>query len=139
MTKALLSLDDLDAVAAADEAHEFEFILPDGSGSSLFLHVVGANSPRVKAVEFEIGNAYRKKEAMKAAQRQPSKEIARIEDDVATIHKLAAARIVGWRGLKEEFSPENALRLVSINPEIANQVTEISNNLALFTKVSPKG
>jgi len=134
----MLSLDDLDAVAAADEAHEFEFTLPDGEGSGLFLQVVGANSPRVKAVEFEIGNAYRKKEAMKAAQRTGSKEISRIEDDVATVHKLAAARIVGWRGLKEEFTPEIALRLVSINPEVANQVTEVSNNLALFTKASPK-
>lgn len=138
MTKPLLSLDDLDAVAAADEAHEFEFIDHKGEGSGLFLQVIGANSPRVKAVEYEIGNAFRKKEAMKAAQRVASKDITPIEEDVATILKLAAVRIVGWRGLKVEYSPETALRVVSRNPEIANQVTEVSNNLALFTKASPK-
>lgn len=138
MTKTMLSLDDLDAVKAADEAHEFEFALPNGDGSGLFLQVIGANAPRVKAVEFEIGNAYRKRVAVKAAQRNASTEVDKIEDDVGSIHKLAAVRIVGWRGLKEEFTPENALRLVRINPSLADQVTEVSNDLALFMKASPK-
>jgi len=134
----MLSLDDLDAVAAADEAHEFEFILPDGEGSGLFLQVVGANSQRVKAVSYEIGNAYRRKEATKAVSRATGEKVTTIEEDEQTVFKLAAARIIGWRGLKDEYTPENALRLVSRNPEIANQVTEASNDLALFTKVSPK-
>jgi hypothetical protein len=64
-------------------------------------------------------------------------EFTPIEDDVAFGQRLAAARICGWRGITEDFTPDLALRLCQSNPEVSAQVVEASNTLSNFMKVSP--
>jgi len=59
-------------------------------------------------------------------------ETTKFEDDVDAGKRLAAVRMVGWRGITEPFTPENALRLCYSNPLVAAQVTENSDNTANF-------
>ena len=141
MTKeTLLDITDLDAVAAGDTPFEVEYIRADGSGSGVFLLVLGGQSEKVQGEVNRLVNDRRKKQAVAAAmtgRSNPEKaDFTPIEDDIAFGHRLTAIRLVGWRGIKQEWSAENAFRLISRNSEIAEQVTMASNNLANFMRAS---
>lgn len=141
-TDALLDLSDLDAVAAGDTPFEIEYVRADGSGSGVFLLVLGGQSEKVQAEVNRLVNDRRKKQAIAEAmqgRKNPDKaDFTPIEDDIAFGHRLTAVRLVGWRGIKQEWSPENAYRLVSRNAEIAEQVTTASNNLGNFMQPKPQ-
>lgn len=136
-----VSLASLNLRAASDEPYEFEFEGPDGSGTGVFLQVLGDHSERVTAAVHEAINARRKKEAIAAAKaakaRPDSATFEPVESDVTFGQRLAAARLVGWRGIAEPWSPENALLLCQTNPEAAKQILAASSDLANFTKSSP--
>lgn len=140
MTKdILLDLNDLDAVAAGDTPFEIEYVRADGSGSGVFLLVLGSQSEKVQSAVNKLVNDRRKKQAQAAAVTKGADkaEFTPIEDDIAFGHRLTAVRVVGWRGIKQEWSAETAFRLVSRNSEIAEQVTTASNNLGNFMPGSP--
>lgn len=132
MTKTL-SLADLDAVAAGGSAFEFEYIRPDGTGSGVFLSVLGSQSEKVTEEVNKLVNARRKQQAQAAASGGKG-DFTTIESDIEFGHKLTATRIVAWRGISDEFSPAGAYQLVSRNSAIAEQVTAASNDLTNFTK-----
>lgn len=139
MTKAVaaISLDALDARKASEEAFEFEYILVDGTRSGIFLSVLGAHSERVTTETNLLVNDRRRTqsalEAQAATNRQAENFIP-IESDVEFGQRLAAVRIVGWRGIAEDYSAERGLWLCQRNPDIAAQVTAKSNNLGNFMK-----
>lgn len=140
MTKPALSLADLNARAASEKAFEFEFII-DGEGTNVFISVLGQHCESIAAqLNAEI-NARRRKQAVAAVRNAKSRaeavEFDPIEDDIAFGQRLAAIRIVGWRGIAEDFTPERALILCQSNPVLAEQVLEASNDLANFMKPSP--
>lgn len=135
-TETLFDLNDLDAVAAGDTPFEVEYIRADGSGSGVFLRVLGGQSEKVQSEVNRLVNDRRKKQAVAAAMTgrgNPEKaDFTPIEDDIAFGHRLTAVRLVGWRGIKQEWSAESAFRLVSRNSEIAEQITTASNTLGNF-------
>lgn len=136
-----LSLSDLDARSASDAAVEFEYILPSGEPSGVFLSVLGAQSDKVTSEVNRLVNDRRKKEAAAASTRMGGRDQAvftPIEDDIAFGQRLSAIRLTGWRGIKEDFSAENALKLCQSNADIADQVMRTSNDSARFMKSSPK-
>lgn len=135
MTKAL-SLAALNAVTASDVPVEIEYMLPDGSGSGVFLQVLGGQSARVQAEVNRMVNERRKKQAAAAAlAKGPDKaDFVPIEDDIAFGHRLTAVRLAGWKGIEEPFTPENAFILISTNAAVAEQVTAASNDLSNFMK-----
>jgi hypothetical protein len=139
MTKTL-SLSALSAVAASDTPFEIEYVLPNGEGSGVFLSVLGGQSATVQeAVNKMVNDRRRKQAAAEALKKGPDKaDFTPIEDDIAFGHRLTAVRLVGWRGITEDWSAENALTLVRSNADIAEQITSASNNLANFMKASPK-
>lgn len=140
MTK-LLSLADLDAVSASDTPFEFEYILPDGTGSGVFLQVLGSQSEKVTTEVNKLVNARRKQQAQAEAVKGRSPagaDFVPIESDLEFGHKLTAVRLFGWRGIGDTFTPENALRLVSRNSAIAEQITAASNDIGNFTPASSK-
>lgn len=137
MTKdALFSIDDLDAEKACETSFWFEFINSDGSNSGIEFEVLGGESETVKTATNKLIDERRRKEAVAAANVRPGKPapITHAEDDLAFGKRLAAVRLVGWRGLKEPFSPELALRLVQKNDEISAQVLTNSDKIANFMK-----
>ncbi|MDP3855337.1 hypothetical protein [Phenylobacterium sp.] len=140
MTKiANLSLADLDARKASEGAFEFEYLQPDGETSGVFFSVLGGQSKIVQDEANRLINERRRKEAVQAAQAKTSRNTetyTSVENDVEFGQRLAAVRVVGWRGIKETFSPELALALCRSNQDIASQVLERSNDMANFMKPS---
>lgn len=136
----MFDLNDLDAVAAGDTPTEIEYIRADGSNTGVVLLVLGSQSEKVQGAVNGLVNDRRKKQAQADLVRKGADkaEFTPIEDDIAFGHRLTAVRLVGWRGIKQEWSAENAFRLVSRNSEIAEQVTAASNDLGNFIPASPK-
>ena len=135
------SLDDLDAKKASAKAFEFEYVdMATGEKTGVFLSVLGAESEVVQAAIAVAGNEQRRKQAVKELQRTPSATTQTatydtVEDDDEYVRVLAAARLVGWRGISDPYSPENALKLVSSNRGVRNQILQNSNNMANFMKL----
>lgn len=123
----MFSIDDLDAVKACGNPFEFEYKFGNGKGSGVFISVLGDESETVAIETAAIMAAERaRKEAAEAQGKQ-------YEFDAIKLGKqMAAIRIHGWRGIKEEFTPENALKLCMSNTAIADQVMQHSKNLGNF-------
>lgn len=128
------SLDDLDATRASAEAFEFEYMAPDGSGTGVFLSVLGAQSEAVVKEVARMINDRRRKEAARKLKGKNA-DIDTMESDVEMGSQLAAIRLVGWRGIIEPFTPENALRLCSSNRDVAAQIIEQSDAMGNFMKL----
>lgn len=126
----MISLNDLNAVSAGKTPYEFEYKFNNGKGSGVFLQVLGSESETVAVETASIMAAER---ARKTATEATGKEY---EFDAVRVGKeLAAARIVGWRGIKEEFTPDNAKKLCATNHMIADQVMQKSNALENFIRL----
>lgn len=142
MTAKALSFADLNVRKASETPFEFEYLDPDGAGTGFFLSVIGTHSDTILKASQEAEDARRKKEAfraMKAAKSRPDQvDVGSVVDDVEAGVKLIAKRIVGWRGIDVDYSPEKALELCQVNPLVCAQVMEASNTEGHFTKASPQ-
>ena len=76
-----------------------------------------------------------KREAARlAAKKGKDAPVEKVEDDLLFGFELAAKRIVGWKGIEEPFTPENALTLVRTNPVIREQIMTASGTVSNFFK-----
>lgn len=131
-TENSISLDDLNLVTASENSYEFEYLRGDGRPTGVFISVLGSQAPKVQEWVRKTLNRRRTQEAL-AAKR--GKEIERlVEDDEEFGINAAAIRVIGWRGIREAYSPEAALKLCQNNSEVRDQIFEASNNLANFTR-----
>jgi hypothetical protein len=133
-----VSFASLNAAKASETPFEFEFLGPDGAGSGVFFQVLGSQAPAVRAVVAKLLNERRFKAAQAAARaRTPAQAAAvvdTVEDDVAFNQRGAAARLVGWRGIAEDYTPERGLELCEFNADAVSQIIAASDNVANFTK-----
>jgi len=131
-----VSLAQLNLKAKSDQAYEFEVVdEDDGQGMGIFISVVGEHSKKVQDLITNTVNGQRRAEAIRKGKSAAKKEdYTPVEEDIDFSNQLAAARIVGWKGISEEYSPENALLLCSTNPSIKDQVTVESQKIKNFTK-----
>lgn len=134
--KKALSLSDLDATKASAEAFEFEYLI-DGEPSGIFFSVLGGQSEVVTREVAELINAKRRRDVARAVRAKSGKpaDFDPIEEDIEFGQRLAAVRLVGWRGISDPFTPENALKLCQTNRDIAAKITEESDNIANFMKL----
>tara|TARA_R110000772_G_C13310282_1_gene440288 strand:+ start:21902 stop:22324 length:423 start_codon:yes stop_codon:yes gene_type:complete len=132
----LYSIDDLDATKLGETPFDFEFMNQDGTGTGIILSVLGSEVERVQKVIAELINERRKKEAVRkmneSFRNKKTAEFEPLESDLEFGQRLAAIRLVGWKNLIEDWSPEEALRLCRKNKEVAAQVTEASDNSGNF-------
>ncbi|PRC92676.1 hypothetical protein [Solimicrobium silvestre] len=131
--KVSMSLNDLNIVKKCDDAFEFEYISETtGKGTGVFINVLGSHSPKVQGYVRRELNDLRKQAEMA---KKRGKEIERsIEDDEGFSNEAAAIRVIGWRGITEDYSPELAVQLIASNPIIRAQIYAASNDLENFTK-----
>lgn len=135
------SLDQLDASKAAAQSFEFEYInTATGEGTGIFLSVLGSESETVSAEVAKLLNERRRKQAAREVQQKIGVgakpiEFDSVESDVEFGQRLAAIRLVGWRGISDPWTPENALRLCRSNRDIAAQITQQSDASANFIKL----
>lgn len=133
----MFSLNDLSATKASDEAFEFELEDSNGVGRGIFLKVLGSQSEKVTSEVARLINARRRSEASRAMRAsKKTVEFEPIESDIEFGQRLAAVRLVGWRGITEGWTPENALTLCRSNRDISAQIVEQSDDMANFMKVS---
>lgn len=137
-TQKMFSLNDLDITKQCEGGFEFEVTDDNtGKGTGVYLTVVGAHAESVQKFTSKKLNERRIFDDMNE-RRGKKAQVRRIEDDVEFGIELAAIRIIGWRGISDEFSPENAIKLCTVNPTIREQILKASEDLANFTKASAK-
>lgn len=131
----MLSLNDLDVSKACEVACEFEVTdEATGKGTGIFLRVIGGHAQVIADFEKKELNARRVAEVM-AEKRDPrgkNPKVVSIEEDIEFSTELIAMRVVGWRGIEEPYSHENAVKLCTINPPIKEQILAKSNDLKNF-------
>jgi hypothetical protein len=129
-----ISLSSLNVVKASETAQKLEIIDEEtGTLTGIVLDVIGSNSDKIQKIITKVANA--KRQADKLAEKKgKDTPVSKVEDDIEFIQELTAARIVGWSGIEEPYSVENALELIKINPVIREQVTTFSDNVSNFVK-----
>ena len=133
MEKKTVSLTDLNLKTKCADGFTFPFLDDEGKETGIKFTVLGAHAPAVqKWVNGEL-NARRKLDAMQA-KRGKDVDVRNIEDDIEFGVELMAIRIIGWEGITEPYSPENALQLCETNPLVVEQVKQASETLANFTR-----
>lgn len=136
---AMLSIDDIDAVKLGETPHEFEYVLPDGRRTGVYIQVYGSQTDVVQNAINAAQNKRRAEEAaneaLLAAGGKPA-DFRPVEDDIEFGKRLAAIRIAGWRGLKDKFTFENALRLCKVNADLSARVVSEAGNIGNFMRVS---
>jgi hypothetical protein len=130
------SIADFNTRKSAEVPFKFEYLLPDGTGSGLILHVLGDNAPAVVAERNRLINEERQRQVAAQAMLKPGQTAPAqpVEKDIEFGDKLAAVRLVGWDGVDDPHTPEAAMELISNSPEIREQVVAASQNLGNFTK-----
>lgn len=133
----MYSLKDLDVTKACEQQYEFE-VTDDatGKGVGIFLSIIGGHAERITEFTKRSLNDRRLAEAMhtKTDPRNKRPVVIPIEDDIEFSTELVALRIVGWRGIQEPYSHENAVTLCRTNPTIKEQILKESENLENFTR-----
>lgn len=122
----MISLDSLNSSKASGTPFEFEYKFSNGNGTGVFLSVLGDESEVVCVEQAALMAGERVRAAA-----DPSYEI----DPVKIGQKMAAIRLIGWRGIEEKYSPENAITLCMSNRTICDQIINHSKQLGNFIKL----
>ncbi len=131
MTSKLISLAGLDLNSQCSESFEFQVDDADGKPTDIYISVLGEHAPSVQKWVYKQLNARRRQDAL---QEKRGKKIERnIEEDAEFGAEMMSKRIVGWRGITEDFSPDLALKLCMQNTLITDQVREHSEDMGNFT------
>ena len=105
-----------------------------GKETGIVLQVIGSHSSKITKLVAKAVNAKRTAAALAAKKGGKDAPIDKVEDDIAFSTELTAAKIVGWSGIEESYTPELAFELVSTNPVIREQVSQASDDMRNFTK-----
>lgn len=160
MTKtAGISIASLDVRKASETPFEFEYVNSDGAATGLFFKVLGSQSETVAREANRLINERRRLEAFAAAKAAKSRnlepEYTSVEDDILFGQRLAAVRLVGWRGpgetsgltkeqldrfqgIEDPYSADLALQLCQGDKDIADHVLKVADTVGNFTKASPR-
>lgn len=128
----LLSIDDLDLTTASDTPFDLEILNTKGVKAGVVLQVLGSESEKVQDWTNRQANRIRTQATQKSVTGKDKVRTA--EEDDEYIVESAAIRIVGWSGLKDEYTKDNATRLMSRNVHIRMQVLQASNDLGNYSK-----
>ena len=129
-----LSLNDLNLKKKCDSPAEMELLGVDGKDTGVKLMVLGGHSEVVSQHVNRALNDARRNAALAAKRGRKTIQYTPIEDDIEFGIESVAVRIVGWSGITEPYSQENALALCASNAEVCRQVREFSEDIANFTK-----
>jgi len=131
------SLSDLNIQDKCQNAVAFTPVDSSGKPLGIELDVIGAHAPVVQKWVNGALNDRRRADAL-ASRRGKNTDVRPIEDDIEFGVEVISIRIIGWRGITEQWSPENSLLLCKTNPDICSQVREFSEEIANFTQGSKK-
>lgn len=127
----MLSLDDFDLTKKCETPFEFQVVDQLGKNTGFFITVLGDHAPAVKSKIYSALNARRVQDAMNAKLGDKA-PVRTVEQDIDDGYDLTACRVVSWRGVKEECTPENVIRYCEKNHLINAQILKASGELANF-------
>lgn len=132
MTNKTISIDDINARAYAAKGHEFELEYPKGTGLGVFLTILGDQAQAVEDFEVELADKRVQESVALAQDGKPTPRSTKqtLRDNI----ERAVVRVVGWRGIAEEFSADLVKRLLTNNPDFVDQVLAESRKRGNFTK-----
>lgn len=131
-TNKTFSIAELNATTVADIPRDLPLInKATGEEIGITLKVVSEESAIFKAFQRKALNTERMKLALQS--KTGKTEVETWEETEQKYDRAVAARIVGWEGITEEYSPALALQLVSNNASIAEQVLKCSSEPVDFT------
>lgn len=128
----LLSIDDLDLTTASDTPFDLEILNIKGVKTGIIIQVLGSESEKVQEWTNRQANRIRTQATQKSVTGKDKVRTA--EEDDEYIIESAAVRVVGWKGLKDEYTKDNATRLMSRNVHVRMQVLTASNDLGNYSK-----
>jgi hypothetical protein len=109
--------------------YEFELISEDGSSLGVFVKVISSHA---KSVSELLKSRYMEVKRISEFQlffdNQSDSDINQVEFEIDS----ATSRLVGWRGMDDEFNPKNARLLCEYNPYARRQILHYSNEMADF-------
>lgn len=117
----MINIDDLDIVAASEKGAEITY-------KEIKLKVLGPHAQQVRKADIIY---FRKYESLRNKELSDD-EFAQGAEDYEI--SRASARIGGWSGIKQKYTPELAEKLCKINPEIRAAVLKKHDELVNFTK-----
>lgn len=134
MSKKQFSLADLDAEKACSTPYEFEYLNAEGEGTGVFFSVLGAESETVRAEVSRQIDEERKRTIEHRLRGKRDAPMVTLDQQIENGRKLAAVRLVGWRGITDTYSKENGLKLCMSNASIAQQINNKSDDAGNFMK-----
>ena len=126
----IFKLDDLNSKKASEVPYTFEFIF-DGTPSGIMLSVVGQQSETFETAHTELLKRF---ELEKALTETPQEFLTSAKGKELTF-SLAACRLVGWTGIKEPLTPENAIKFVTCTDGAFDQIVKASNKIGNFIRL----
>lgn len=122
-----------DSVTASEEGYEFELENEDGTGTGVLVKVRGRHSDAVvNWATKKVNDAAREQHL--AARKGKAPDPKPIEELREQNREGAVVRVIGWRNVKQPYSPELMKEALKRNPHWIEQICEESDNLANFTK-----
>ena len=117
----MININDLDIVSACEEGTEIQY-------KDIKIKVLGQHAAQVRKAQI----TYFKKAQTLREKVLTDEEFAQGAEDYEIAR--ASARIGGWTGIKQKFTPELAEKLCKINPEIRALVLQETDRVENFTK-----
>jgi hypothetical protein len=128
-----IDIGSFDAVAVSAAGHEFELIGLDGvTGTGVFVTVQGKHADEVfKWMSATVGKATLE---MQIAQRKNKPMPTKSMEDLRSQNiEGATIRVIGWRGVKQDFDRALLKAALGRNPHWIDQIVEESDNMGNFT------
>lgn len=130
----LLDITAFDAVTECEDGHEFELKDKDGiTGTGVKLVILGKHADVVNKWLNKTVNAMIRERQI--AERKGRGVDAKSLDEIRE-HNIdgAVIRVIGWKNVKQPFTPELLKASLKRNPHWVDQIVEESDNLGNFSK-----
>lgn len=123
-----------DAVSESEAGFELAMKGTDGTDTGIKFKVLGRHSDAVQTWGKKLFQKMQREERMaKGRNKEPELDIEELKEQNI---ESAAIRVIGWVNVKQEFSKDLLKQVLRKNPHFIDQITEASNDDALFTKAS---
>lgn len=124
-----------DAVAESEQGFDLPMKGTDGSDIGIKFKVLGRHSNAVQTwVKKQFQRLQREEIRAKRLNKEP--DPADMEELKESNIEAACVRVIGWSGVKQEFTKDLLKQVLTKNPHFVDQIIEESNNDANFTKAS---
>lgn len=129
---------DINSISSVDrcaQAAEMDVLDIDGAELGIQFLVLGSQADAVSKHANKAFNQQMQEEmlARKTGKQAKQKTLEEIQESNI---ESALVRVVGWKNVKQDFSPAILKSAIKKNPHWVNQIIEFSNDLRNFTKAS---